>query len=77
MVTTIPAASSDESGRSTALGANQEQGVYTLAVRGAAAGESSDLGRYSIEGKFRSDLEGRANNMAAKPISEVTPKFVP
>jgi Putative zinc-finger len=47
---TIPAASSDEARSIYVPGANQEQGVYTLAVRGGtAAGESSDLGRYSIE----------------------------
>jgi hypothetical protein len=47
---TIPAASSDEARSIYVPGANQEQGLYTLAVRGGtAAGESSDLGRYSIE----------------------------
>jgi anti-sigma factor RsiW len=47
---TIPAASSDDARSIYVPGANQEQGVYALAVRGiTAAGESSDLGRYSIE----------------------------
>ena len=47
---TVPAASSDEARSIYVPGANQEQGMYTLAVRGGtAAGESSDLGRYSIE----------------------------
>ncbi len=47
---TIPAASSDEARSIYVPGANQEQGTYTLAVRGSTAnGESSDLGRYSIE----------------------------
>jgi hypothetical protein len=47
---TIPAASPDEARSIYVPGANQEQGVYRLAVRGGtAAGESSDLGRYSIE----------------------------
>ncbi|HXM21049.1 MAG TPA: zf-HC2 domain-containing protein [Terriglobales bacterium] len=46
---TIPAASSDEARSIYVPGGNQEQGVYTLAVRGSmATGESSDLGRYSI-----------------------------
>jgi hypothetical protein len=47
---TIPAASSDEARSIYVPGANQEQGIYALAVHGiTAAGESSDLGRYSIE----------------------------
>jgi hypothetical protein len=47
---TIPAASSDEARSIYVPGASQEQGAYRLAVRGGtAAGESSDLGRYSIE----------------------------
>jgi hypothetical protein len=47
---TIPAASSDDSRSIYVPGANQEQGIYALAVHGiTAAGESSDLGRYSIE----------------------------
>jgi hypothetical protein len=47
---TIPAASSDEARSIYVPGANQEQGAYTLAVRGSTAtNESSDLGRYSIE----------------------------
>jgi anti-sigma factor RsiW len=47
---TVPAASSDEARSIYVPGTNQEQGVYTLAVRGGtAAGESFDLGRYSIE----------------------------
>jgi hypothetical protein len=47
---TIPAASSDEARSIYVPGANQEQGVYKLTVRGGtAANEISDLGRYSIE----------------------------
>ena len=47
---TIPAASTDDARSIYVPGANQEQGVYTLVVRGGtAAGESSDLGHYSIE----------------------------
>jgi Putative zinc-finger len=47
---TIPAASSDEARSIYIPGTNQEQGAYTLAVRGSTAtNESSDLGRYSIE----------------------------
>ena len=47
---TIPAGSSDEARSIYVPGANQEQGAYTLAVRGSTAtNESSDLGRYSIE----------------------------
>ena len=47
---TIPAVSSDEARSIYVPGTNQEQGVYTLAVRGkTAANESSDLGHYSIE----------------------------
>jgi hypothetical protein len=47
---TIPAAASDEARSIYVPGANQEQGVYTLAVRGSTgANESSDLGHYSIE----------------------------
>jgi hypothetical protein len=47
---TIPAASSDEARSIYVPGANQEQGVYTLAVHGkTATNESSDLGHYSIE----------------------------
>jgi hypothetical protein len=47
---TIPAAASDEARSIYIPGANQEQGIYKLAVRGnTATGESSDLGHYSIE----------------------------
>lgn len=47
---TVPATSSDEARSIYVPGANQEQGVYTLAVRGnTAANQSSDLGHYSIE----------------------------
>lgn len=47
---TIPAASSDEARSIYVPGANQEQGIYKLAVRGnTASGESSDLGHYSVE----------------------------
>jgi hypothetical protein len=47
---TVPAVASDEARSIYVPGANQEQGIYTLAVRGnTAAGESSDLGHYSIE----------------------------
>src|ERR1039458_2641764 len=47
---TIPAASSDEARSIYVPGANQEQGIYKLAVRGnTGSGESSDLGHYSIE----------------------------
>jgi hypothetical protein len=47
---TIPAASSDDARSIYVPGASQEQGVYTLAVRGSTAtSESSNLGRYSIE----------------------------
>jgi hypothetical protein len=47
---TVPATSSDEARSIYVPGANQEQGVYKLAVRGnTAANESSDLGHYSIE----------------------------
>jgi hypothetical protein len=47
---TIPAASSDDARSIYIPAANQEQGVYTLAVRGSTAtNESSDLGHYSIE----------------------------
>jgi anti-sigma factor RsiW len=47
---TIPAAASDEARSIYVPGTNQEQGVYTLAVRGGTApNESSDLGHYSIE----------------------------
>jgi putative zinc finger protein len=47
---TIPAASSEEARSIYVPGANQEQGIYTLAVRGSTAtSESSDLGHYSIE----------------------------
>ena len=47
---TTPAASSDEARSIYVPGANQEQGVYTLAVRGnTASNESSDLGHYSVE----------------------------
>jgi len=47
---TIAAASSDDARSIYVPGANQEQGVYALAVHGiTAAGESSDLGRYSID----------------------------
>ncbi len=46
---TTPATSSDEARSIYVPGANQEQGVYTLAVRGnTATNESSDLGHYSI-----------------------------
>jgi len=47
---TIPTASSDEARSIYVPGTNQEQGVYTLAVRGkTATNESSDLGHFSIE----------------------------
>jgi Putative zinc-finger len=47
---TVPAASSDEARSIYVPGGNQEQGIYKLAVRGnTAAGESSDLGHYSVE----------------------------
>jgi hypothetical protein len=47
---TIPAASSDEARSIYVPGANQEQGVYKLAVHGiTATSERSDLGLYSIE----------------------------
>lgn len=47
---TIPAASSDEARSIYVPGANQEQGIYKLAVRGnTTAGPSSDLGHYSVE----------------------------
>jgi hypothetical protein len=47
---TTPATSSDEARSIYVPGANQEQGVYTLAVRGnTASNESLDLGHYSIE----------------------------
>src|ERR1700688_1114937 len=47
---TIPAASSDEARSIYVPGANQEQGIYKLAVRGnTASGERSDLGHYSVE----------------------------
>ena len=47
---TIPANSSDEARSIYVPGANQEQGIYTLAVRGSTAtSESSDLGHYSVE----------------------------
>jgi len=47
---TTPAASSDEARSIYVPGANQEQGIYTLAVRGnTAANGNSDLGRYSID----------------------------
>jgi hypothetical protein len=47
---TVPAASSDEARSIYIPGANQEQGIYKLAVRGNTANsESSDLGHYSIE----------------------------
>lgn len=47
---TVPAGASDDARSIYVPGANQEQGVYTLAVRGGTATkESSDLGRYSIE----------------------------
>jgi anti-sigma factor RsiW len=47
---TIPAASSDEARSIYVPGANQEQGVYTLAVRGNTPGSQSfDLGHYSVE----------------------------
>ncbi len=47
---TVPAASSDEARSIYVPGANQEQGIYKLAVRGnTASGESSDLGHYSVE----------------------------
>jgi hypothetical protein len=51
---TVPATSSDEARSIYVPGVNQEQGVYTLAVHGNAAGnESSDLGHYSIEVQIR------------------------
>ena len=47
---TVPATSSDEARSIYVPGANQEQGIYTLAVRGnAATNERSDLGHYSVE----------------------------
>ena len=47
---TTPATSSDEARSIYVPGANQEPGIYTLAVRGnTAANQSSDLGHYSIE----------------------------
>ena len=47
---TVPAASSDEARSVYVPGTIQEQGVYTLAVRGStAANETSDLGHYSID----------------------------
>ena len=47
---TTPATSSDEARSIYVPGANQEQGVYKLAVRGnTASNESSDLGHYSVE----------------------------
>jgi anti-sigma factor RsiW len=47
---TVPAASSDEARSIYVPGTNQEQGAYTLAVRGSTStNEISDLGRYSIE----------------------------
>ena len=47
---TVPAASSDEARSIYVPGANQEQGIYKLAVRGNTANnESSDLGHYSID----------------------------
>jgi hypothetical protein len=47
---TIPAAASDEARSIYVPGANQEQGVYTLAVRGnTVTSQSSDLGHYSVE----------------------------
>jgi hypothetical protein len=47
---TSPAAASDEARSIYVPGASQEQGIYTLAVRGnTAANGNSDLGRYSIE----------------------------
>jgi anti-sigma factor RsiW len=47
---TIPAVSSDEARSIYVPGTNQEQGAYTLAVRGSTStNEISDLGRYSIE----------------------------
>ena len=47
---TVPATSSDEARSIYVPGANQEQGIYTLAVRAnTAANQRSDLGHYSIE----------------------------
>ena len=47
---TIAAAASDEAQSIYVPGANQEQGIYKLAVHGnTASGESSDLGHYSVE----------------------------
>jgi|SRR5579872_156911 len=47
---TVPAASSDEARSIYVPGANQEQGIYTLAVHGnTGTGQSSDLGHYSVE----------------------------
>jgi len=47
---TVPATSSDEARSIYVPGANQEQGIYTLAVRAnTTANQSSDLGHYSIE----------------------------
>lgn len=51
---TVPATSSDDARSIYVPGANQEQGIYRLAVRGtAASGERSDLGHYSIEVQIR------------------------
>lgn len=51
---TMPAASSDEARSIYFPGANQEQGIYKLAIRGNTANsESSDLGHYSIEVKIQ------------------------
>jgi hypothetical protein len=47
---TVPATSSDEARSIYVPGASQEQGIYTLAVRGnTTANGNSDLGHYSIE----------------------------
>jgi hypothetical protein len=47
---TTPAAASDEARSIYVPGASQEQGIYTLAVRGnTTANGNSDLGRYSID----------------------------
>ena len=47
---TIAATASDDTPSVYVPGASQEAGVYTLAVSGiTSAGQSTDLGRYSIE----------------------------
>ncbi len=47
---TIPAASAEETRSIYVPGTNRTEGVYALAVHGiTATGESSDIGRYSVE----------------------------